>query len=153
MGLIDLASWASKCRGLDYFKDKNVSKFKRLSEDEIEGVVKWSGNNEYNVKINIAHPRSSVCNCQHAYGKRVVCKHMVAMFFKAFPIEAKNFEEFIIRQEEEYDEYMEKLDERLNSYINKMSKQELIATVKDLIEEVPEWVKSQFVEETIGWDV
>lgn len=152
MGVIDLASWNSKCRGLDYFQEKKVLKIMKLGQDEYHGTVKGSGNNEYSVKINISHPRSSSCNCPHANGKRIVCKHMVAMFFKAFPTEAKTFEEFIIRQEEEYDEYMEVLDERLDKYIAKMSRQELIETVKELLEEVPEWVKNQFIGETIGWD-
>ncbi|NMB97839.1 MAG: hypothetical protein GYA02_14710 [Clostridiaceae bacterium] len=39
--------------------------------------------------INIVHPRKSKCNCPHADGRRVICKHMIALYFTVFPKEAK----------------------------------------------------------------
>lgn len=35
------------------------------------------------------HPRKSICNCPHADGRRVICKHMIALLFTASP-EAAN---------------------------------------------------------------
>mgnify|MGYP002644725577 CR=1 FL=1 len=44
-----------------------------------------SGNNKYVVHIDKMHPRKSKCNCPFADGRRVVCKHMIALYFTAEP--------------------------------------------------------------------
>ena len=38
----------------------------------------------YNVRIDITHPRKSECDCPFANGRKI-CKHMVALAFKALP--------------------------------------------------------------------
>ena len=89
MGIISLASGSSCWRGLDYYKEKEYS-----------SIVK--GTNNYNVHLDIEHPRKSSCNCPLANGKRIICKHIVATYFTAFPNEAVSFEEeqnrFIVLQ-------------------------------------------------------
>ena len=39
----------------------------------------------YHVTINREHPRSSTCDCPYAKGRKVVCKHMIALLFTAEP--------------------------------------------------------------------
>lgn len=73
MGLIDVASSNSTWRGLDYYKNNKVTKYKKISDVEFEGIVCGSNKEEYNVFMNIEHPRQSKCNCLHANGKRIIC--------------------------------------------------------------------------------
>ena len=47
--------------------------------------------------ILIKHPRKSKCNCPFAEGRRVVCKHMIALYFTIEPQAAEG----ILRQAEE----------------------------------------------------
>jgi len=49
MGLINIASGNSTWRGLDCFRDKKVSDYKKISEYEYQGIVNGSDNNKYNV--------------------------------------------------------------------------------------------------------
>lgn len=98
MSIVTAASSQSAYRGYEYYKAKNVQKVDHVGEGEIGGSVSGSGNNTYDVRINLAHPRKSQCSCPHAAGKQVVCKHMVAVYFTAFPTEAERY----IRELEEY---------------------------------------------------
>ena len=86
MGIIQSASGNSCWRGLDYYKEKRVIKLKKINDFEYSSVVK--GTSEYNVHLNIKHPRKSYCNCPFADGKRIICKHIVATYFSAIPQEA-----------------------------------------------------------------
>ena len=100
MGIISLASRSSCWRGLDYYKEKRVVELNKINENEYSSIVK--GTNNYNVHLDIEHPRKSSCNCPLANGKRIICKHIVATYFTAFPNEAVSFEEeqnrFIVLQ-------------------------------------------------------
>ena len=61
MGLIDCASGQSAWYGYEYYKSKKVKSVVQISEEEYEGYVK--GTEIYQTKININHPRQSLCNC------------------------------------------------------------------------------------------
>lgn len=93
MRIIKSASGSSAWRGLDYYKNKKVVNYKKINENEYEGEVLGSGNKKYKILLNIEHPRNSKCNCPHASSKKIVCKHMVALYFMIFPKEAKKFED------------------------------------------------------------
>ncbi len=43
------------------------------------------------VHIDKNHPRKSTCNCPFADVRRVVCKHMIALYFTAEPKAAVDF--------------------------------------------------------------
>ena len=88
MSIRTLASGASAWRGYEYYTEKKVLCLSQTGEDEYTGQVAGSGPVPYQVKINIAHLRQSKCNCPHADGRRVICKHMVALLFAAFPDES-----------------------------------------------------------------
>ena len=73
MGLIEIASGNSVWRG--------VVSWNKSGNSTYEGVVSGSNGDSYNVYIDKLHPRKSVCNCSIAGGRRVVCKHMIALYF------------------------------------------------------------------------
>ena len=89
MGLIDCASGNSLWRGYDYHKENKVSKLIPVGDGIYEADVSGSGNEIYHVVVDIPHPRRSKCNCPYADGKRIICKHIVAAYFKVHPEEAE----------------------------------------------------------------
>ena len=140
MGLIDLASSNSLWRGIDYYQSKNVKKIKKISDDEYNSIV--SGTEEYNVHIDINHPRKSTCTCPFAAGRRVICKHMVATFFTIYPEEAER----IIKEEQEYEEAEERLFEEhleeVKEYVNGLTDDEVRAILIDKL--MDEWYDDDY---------
>ena len=140
MGLIDLASSNSLWRGVDYYQSKNVKKIKKISDDEYNSIV--SGTEEYNVHIDINHPRKSTCTCPFAAGRRVICKHMVATFFTIYPEEAER----IIKEEQEYEEAEERLFEEhleeVKEYVNGLTDDEVRAILIDKL--MDEWYDDDY---------
>lgn len=140
MGLIDLASSNSLWRGIDYYQSKNVKKIKKISDDEYNSIV--SGTEEYNVHIDINHPRKSTCTCPFADGRRVICKHMVATFFTIYPEEAER----IIKEEREYEEEEERLFEEhleeVREYVNGLTEDEVRALLIDKL--MDEWYDDDY---------
>ncbi len=149
MGIIKSASGSSAWRGLDYYKNKKVVNYKKINENEYEGEVLGSGNKKYKILLNIEHPRSSKCNCPHASGKKIVCKHMVALYFTIFPKEAKKFEEDAEKAMLEYEEYQEQLYDNVEKQIYSMSQGELQEALLDVLNIAPEWVYERFVRDYI----
>ena len=140
MGLIDLASSNSLWRGIDYYQSKNVKKIKKISDDEYNSIV--SGTEEYNVHIDINHPRKSTCTCPFADGRRVICKHMVATFFTIYPEEAER----IIKEEQECEEEEERLFEEhleeVREYVNGLTDDEVRAALIDKL--MDEWYDDDY---------
>ena len=140
MGLIDLASSNSLWRGIDYYQSKNVKKIKKVSDDEYNSIV--SGTEEYNVHIDINHPRKSTCTCPFAAGRRVICKHMVATFFTIYPEEAER----IIKEEQEYEEIEERMFEEhleeVKEYVNGLTDDEVRAALIDKL--MDEWYDDDY---------
>ena len=140
MGLIDLASSNSLWRGIDYYQSKNVKKIKKISDAEYNSIV--SGTEEYNVHIDINHPRKSTCTCPFAAGRRVICKHMVATFFTIYPEEAER----IIKEEQEYEEVEERLFEEhleeVKEYVNGLTDDEVRAALIDKL--MDEWFDDDY---------
>ena len=81
MGLIEIASGNSVWRGIDYYKNHKVVSWSKSGDSTYRGDVSGSNEENYNVHIDKLHPRKSVCNCSIAGGRRVVCKHMIALYF------------------------------------------------------------------------
>lgn len=151
MGIIKSASASSCWRGLDYYNNKKVINYKKINDYEYEGQVLGSGNEKYNVLLNIEHPRSSKCNCPHTNGKRIVCKHMVALYFTIFPKEADKFIKDAQKAEEEYQDYREDLYKKVVSHINSMSKKELVDALIYILNVAPEWVYDEFVRDHVEY--
>ena len=87
--LVHLASNASFNRGLGYYKSKAVLNGEKIGDGVYQGKVSGSQDNIYDVVIDIDHPRKSTCTCPFAAGRRVICKHMVALYFFHFSEQAK----------------------------------------------------------------
>ena len=147
MGLVSLASFASQWRGYEYYKDRNVKSCLQTEDDQYEGMVSGSEGKIYHVRINLEHPRSSQCTCPHAAGKRIVCKHMVALYFTAFPNEAETFYRECIEAEEEAELEREEEEAALIMYISKMKKADLQQALLQVLFEGPEWQYDRFVRE------
>ena len=105
---------------------------------------------QYSVTVDLAHPRKSQCNCPHAAGKRIVCKHMVAVYFTAFPAEAKKYITDLENYWEEEEQRQQELEERLIQYVHKMKKSELQEVLLQMLFDGPEWQYDRFVTEYIG---
>ncbi|MDO4305145.1 MAG: SWIM zinc finger family protein [Bacillota bacterium] len=110
---------------MDYYENKKVISWNKSGDDIYDGIVSGSKGNSYAVHIDKAHPRRSVCNCPFADGRRVVCKHMIALYFTAEPKAAKDF----LKQVEEWEREEEEREKQhyieLRKYINSLSKAEL----------------------------
>ena len=91
MGIIDLASSKSVWRGLDYYKQNKVKSFEPNGDGTYEGAVSGSGKEDYRIHLDMNHPRKSTCNCPLANGKRIICKHIVAVSFCVDSSEAERF--------------------------------------------------------------
>ena len=151
MGLINIASGNSTWRGLDYYKENKVSDYKKISDSEYEGIVNGSNGKKYNVFMDIEHPRKSKCDCPHAKDKRIICKHIVALYFTAFPDEVDKFLKEVEEAEKEYQEYEEELYNKTIKYINSMSKNDLKDNLIEILNVAPEWVYDWFVRHKVGY--
>lgn len=147
MSLLSAASYASVRWGYDYFTEKKVCSLTKKSDTQFAAFVKGGGREPYSVLIDVEHPRKSACTCPHASGRRIICKHMVATFFTAFPEEAKRFYGEVVAQEEEEERRQEEREDKLIAYIGKCKKQELQQMLLQLLFDGPEWQYERFLEE------
>lgn len=136
MGLIDIASAKSLWRGIDYYENKHAFACVRNDDGTYSGKVSGSESQVYDVLINLAHPKRSTCNCKFAEGRRVVCKHMVAVYFTMFPAAYDDF----MREVEEYQEEEEQREEEylceLEEYVYSLTKEELRERLLDALLEI-----------------
>lgn len=138
MSIRTLASGTSAWRGYEYYTEKKVLSLSQTGEDEYTGQVAGNGSVPYQVKINTVHIRQSKCNCPHADGRRVICKHMVALFFAAFPDEAEDYMEEVEEYERDEEQRMEDHYAALRSYVKSLSKKELQEQLFEALAELEE---------------
>ncbi|MBQ2872644.1 MAG: SWIM zinc finger family protein [Bacilli bacterium] len=150
MGLISVASNLSAWRGYEYYKSKKVKNFKQLGADEYTGQVTGS-DGVYSIFLDTKHIRKSTCNCPHANGKRIICKHIVALYFEIFPKEADNYLELVEENEREAEQYKIELERKLHKYINALSKEELREALLEVLYDSPEWIYERFIRDRIGY--
>lgn len=125
MGLIELASRNSVWRGMDYYKAKRVLTWVKSGQYIYDGIVSESEEKVYHVHIDTEHPRKSVCDCAFAKGRRVICKHMIALYFTAKPEAVQSFKKQIEEWEAEEEERERQYCEELEKYVKSLSKKEL----------------------------
>ena len=138
MGLIETASANSVWRGLDYYEAKKVISWEKTGTFAYDGVVSGSEGNKYIVHIETNHPRRSTCNCPFAEGRRVVCKHMIALYFTAVPNAADDFLRQVEEWEAEEQEREKQHYEDLRKYVNQLNKAELRERLYDALVELEE---------------
>ena len=147
MGLIECTSGASLWRGYDYYKEKKVKNLQKISDTQYTAEVAGTTSKPYEVLIDLAHPRTSKCNCPHADGKRIVCKHMMAVDFTAFPQEAQRIYDEAIAYQEEEEKREEELTDRVCQYVWQMKKSEAQQALLELLFNGPEWQLDRFMRE------
>ena len=138
MGLIEVASNNSVWRGMEYYEKGKVLEWKSSGAGIYDGLVAGSGNNQYIVHIEKAHPRRSICNCPFAEGRRVVCKHMIALLFTAEPYAAKEFLRQVEEWEAEEEEREKQHYEDLKRYVKSLSKADLQEQLYNALVELEE---------------
>ena len=116
MSLLTAASGKSVYRGYEYYCAAKVLYVQQINDDEIEGLVKGTAQEPYNIYINLSKVRSSTCDCPFANGRKI-CKHMIAVFFAAFPDEAKKYKVELEAYYEEEEAQEAKLDDMLLNHI------------------------------------
>ncbi len=137
MSILSVASGQSAYRGYEYAQAKKVMHMEQSGEGVIRGTVFGSNGSIYDVVVDVNHPRKSQCNCPHAAGKRIVCKHMVAVYFTAFPAEAKKYIEELEAYWEEEEQRQQEQEDRLIAYIHKMKKSDLQEALLQVLKENP----------------
>ncbi|MCD7846525.1 MAG: SWIM zinc finger domain-containing protein [Oscillospiraceae bacterium] len=147
MGLIECASGASAWRGYDYYREKKVLRIISVGDGVFVATVAGSSTEPYTVTIDVNHPRKSKCNCPHADGKRIVCKHMIAAYFAAFPEKADEFYEDYLQSVKDEEEWEEEVSERLRVYVNSQGKKQLQEIVLELLYDGPDWQYDRFIRE------
>ena len=147
MGMIECTSGASLWRGYDYYKENKVKDLIETSPGIFSANVEGNSDKPYVVEIDVAHPRKSKCNCPHADGKRIVCKHMMAVYFAVFPEEAQRIYNEAIEYQEQEDKRAEELYEKVRQHVWKMKKNEAQQALLELIFDGPEWQFDRFVRE------
>ena len=125
MGLLDIASGNSFWRGYDYFKEGNVLNLERIDDHKYKGQVIGSGNDPYDVVIDLEHPKRSTCTCPHAEGTRRVCKHKVALYFSLYPEAAEKALKEAAEWEAEEEKCWQDECKEIERYVNSLSKQQL----------------------------
>ena len=147
MGLLECASGASVWRGYDYYKEKKVVTLEETEADIFTAKVSGNSSEPYSVELHIDHPRKSKCNCPHADGKRIICKHIIATYFTAFPEEADKFYAEAMAYQEEEEKRQDELTDKVCHYVWHMKKSELQEALLQLLFDGPEWQFDRFVRE------
>ena len=151
MSIFTSASGKSVYRGYDYFLNNKVSNLVRISDIEYEALVQGSAEKPYKVQLNINKPKTSVCDCPFANGRRI-CKHMMAVYFTAFPDEAERYKrqlEEYEAEEEQREQEFEKLCDNVINTVHSMSKDNLRQALLQCLFEGPEWQFKRFVDEWV----
>ncbi len=144
MGLLSAASGKSAWRGYEYYTEKKVQFVKKLDDTHFGGAVQGNGAEPYRVTIDTEHPKRSLCSCPFANGRKV-CKHMVALFFAAFPEEAIQYKAEIDACIEQREQYENELEDALIKRIYRMKKSELQDALWQVLLDGPEWQLDSFM--------
>lgn len=151
MNFYSIASRESIWRGYDYYKNDKVLYCDKITNTEFVGACEGSNEEKYEIYIDTEHPKRSTCTCPHAEGTRRCCKHKIALFFTAFPYEAKQYYDELMDFGEEQERYEEEIEIKIDSYINSLKKSELKQLVYDLLDNGPDWQYDRFVRDYIEY--
>lgn len=149
MGILNSASGDSCWRGYQYYGEKRVLELQRPDETHLEARVAGSREEPYSVKLDLEHIRKSSCDCPHAAGRRVICKHMVAAYFTAFPEEAKNYYADVLRAEREWEDEQAALAEKLERYVRGLKRKDAQDRLLEVLDMAPEWLWERFVRDYV----
>ena len=74
---------------------------------------------------------------------------MAAVFFAAFPEEAEKYYADVLKTEEEWENYQDGLDNKLDKYVRALKKREAQKQLLEVLESRPEWQWERFIREHI----
>ena len=127
--IVRLASGQSCWYGLDYYRAGKVRSFSQVSDMTFEGIVEGKEGRQYHAFIDVEHQRKSHCDCPFAEGRRVICKHQVALYFATHPGADRKFESDCDGANAEYERYLEEEERqrrlRIEQYVKSLTKAEL----------------------------
>lgn len=149
MSLMTASSMESRWRGYEYFQNGYVSNLERLGNKRFQAIVAGNRDEPYTVTIDLEHLRRSSCNCPHAAGRQIICKHMVAVFFAAYPEEAEKYCADVEKAEEEWQNAQDELARKLFRYVHSLKKQEAQELLLQLLDAGPEWQRDRFIRDHI----
>ena len=133
------ASNASLWRGVHYYENEKVKSYSIIEENVIQGVVSGSEGNIYDTTINLDHPKKSTCNCPFANGRKVICKHMVALYFTSVPGSYKKFEKDMEEAETLYklqeEQWRKETHQRIENFVAELSEREARKRLVDILYE------------------
>lgn len=145
MGILECASGASIWRGYDYYHAKKVVNLEEIEANVFTAKVLGNSSEPYSVELHVDHPRKSKCNCAHADGKRIICKHIVAAYFTVLPEEADRFYAEAMAYQKEEEKRQEALADQVCHYVRNMKKSELQEALLQLLFDGSEWQFNRFV--------
>ena len=125
MSFFSAASGSALWRGYEYFRDARVLLWQQTDTNTLQGKVRGSGEKIYTVSVNLEHPRASQCDCPHAAGRKIVCKHMAAVYFAAFPQEMERYLALVEEGERQQERRWEEQRQEVWQYVNSLTKQQL----------------------------
>lgn len=149
MKLLNSSSYASIDRGYEYAKRNQVLLVEKITDTSFDGVVKGSKDDPYNVHIDIDKIRQSTCNCPFTEGNKKIYKHMIAVYFVAFPDELKKYELEVIVSEEMAEVFRLEQEKKLFRIINGFKKQELREALIGILESGPDWQYERFIRDYV----
>lgn len=138
MSIWSLSSNASCWRGYDLYTKGKVTSYAKIGEHVYESFIQGSADEPYHTVIDVDHPRRSHCDCPFAEGRRVICKHMVALHFTIFPSEAEAFMQEVEESEREEERRAQEHRDDLERYVKSLKKDELQRQLLDALLELEE---------------
>ena len=142
MSLMTASSEASRWRGYEYFKAKKVFDIHEIEDGRYSALVSGTESIPYSVTIDLNHVRQSA-------GRRVICKHMIAVFFTVFPMAAEQYYSDVLQAEEEWEDYQEALSEKLVKFVRSLKKAEAQELLLEFLDTGPEWQWERFIRDHI----
>lgn len=111
-----------------------------MNEDgTCEDLVAGSGDEDYHVHVDMEHPRKSTCDCPLANGNKIICKHIVAVYFCLDESEADCFKNEKTMYESEEEERRAKKYDKYMGFAKTMSPVELREAYVELMVELDEY--------------
>lgn len=152
MSLLSCTSNQSAWRGYHYYLNRKVQSVKRISSTQFQGTVSGSDGKTYDVFIDVEHPRLSSCTCPHAAEKQIVCKHQIALFFSAFPLEATKYYKEATEHEREQEQLYEEQENQVIDCVDNMTRDQLQQVLLQVLFNGPKWQYDQFIREYVDWN-
>lgn len=142
MGLIECASSKSIWRAIDYVERDKIVCWEQEGKC-YDGIVEGSNVETYKVHVDIEHPKKSTCTCPFATDHKVICKHMLAIYFSAEPKKLEEFYKLVEDEEEQERRWQEEHEKELYRLARNYSKEELVRELVDAWLELEEYRHSR----------